>query len=136
MSAVLAMNYSSLVHAHFTRPRNVGRLESAPDVLSARAGSKAQGVEIALSARIDGNRLVTLHHLVYGCPHTIAAVSWLTERLEGAGIEMLESWRWRDAADALEVPTEKWGRLLVLEDAVRALAREWRNRLSNHAQRA
>lgn len=130
------MVYSPLVHAHFTTPRNVGRLAAAPDVVSARAGSKTQGVEIALTARIDGNRIVSLTHLVYGCPHTIAAASWLTDRLHGAGIEDLEGWRWREAAAALEVPPEKWGRLLALEDAVRALANEWRNRSLNHAQRA
>ncbi len=130
------MDYSQLVHAHFTRPVNVGTLAPAADVLTARAGSKAQGVEIVLTARLDRDRIGSLHHLVYGCPHLIAAASWLTQRLQGFAIEDLGRWKWREVADALQVPTEKWGRLLVLEDAVRALEKTWRDRVSNHAQRA
>ncbi|MFO7306672.1 MAG: iron-sulfur cluster assembly scaffold protein [Gammaproteobacteria bacterium] len=130
------MKYSSLVQSHFFAPRNVGRLQPAPDVLEVRRGSKAQGIEVVLSARIEGDRIATLQQLVYGCPHSIAATSWLTERLLGASASELATWSWREAADVLEVPAEKWGRLLVLEDAVRALAKAWHDRSSSHAQTA
>jgi NifU-like protein involved in Fe-S cluster formation len=130
------MTYSPLVESHFTIPRNVGRFDPALDVIVANSGSKDQGVEIVLSARIENERIVALNHLVYGCPHTIAAASWLTERLCGATQDDLARWRWREVATALEVPPEKWGRLLVLEDAVRALQKGWRNRRSTHAQTA
>lgn len=130
------MEYSRLVRSHFFAPKNVGRLAPAPDVIEARSGSKAQGIEVILSARVADERIVALQHLIYGCPHSIAAASWLTERLLGASAAELAAWSWRDAADTLEVPTEKWGRLLVLEDVVRALAKVWRDRSSNHAQTA
>ena len=61
----------------------------------------------------------------FGCPHLLAAASWLTERLRGATREDLASWDWREAAEALEVPPSKFGRLLTLQDAVRDAARNW-----------
>jgi NifU-like protein involved in Fe-S cluster formation len=130
------MEYSPLVRNHFMAPRNVGRLGNGANVLVASAGNKEQGTEIVLSARIEHDRLAALTHLAYGCPHTIAAASWATERLVGKSLDELRQWKWREVATALEVPPEKWGRLLVLEDAVRALERSWGNRLSNHAQTA
>ncbi len=130
------MHYSPLVERHFATPCNVGQLASGSDVLTARAGSQDRGVEILLSARVEHDRIVALNHRVYGCPHSIAAASWLTERLTGATLQDLARWTWREAATALEVPPEKWGRLLVLEDAVRALEKNWRSRPSNHAETA
>ena len=52
-------------------------------------------------------------------------LSRLTDRLRGAGPAQLEAWDWREAAAALEVPAAKYGRLLTLQDAVRAAARNW-----------
>ena len=48
-----------------------------------------------------------------------------TERLPGVARDALERWDWREAADALEVPPAKFGRLLTLQDAVRSVARNW-----------
>jgi NifU-like protein involved in Fe-S cluster formation len=119
------MRYSPLVVEHFSRPRNAGALAPAPEVIAASAGSISQGAWFALSARIEGGHIAILRQQVYGCPHSIAAASWLTERLLGADRATLEQWPWREAADALDVPAEKRGRMLLLEDAVRALANAW-----------
>lgn len=117
--------YSAAVVDHFDRPRNVGRLEPAADVISARAGRREQGVEFVVSARIAGERISAVHFESYGCPHSIAAASWLSERLVGSTRSDLQAWSWREAAAALEIPAEKRGRLLILEDAIRALAEVW-----------
>jgi len=119
-------SYNPLVLDHFGRPRNVGRHDPAADVIEARAGRVDQGVVFALSARIDDSgRIQSLRFEAYGCPHCVAAGSWLTERLTGATRDELQAWSWREAAAALQFPTEKRGRLLILEDAVRALAEAW-----------
>lgn len=120
--------YSGLVVEHFERPRNLGRWAPGPDVISGEAGRPAEGARFVLSAKIADRRLREPRFEAYGCPHCIAAGSWLTQRLEGATPEELERWNWREAADALDVPPEKRGRLLILEDAVRALAASWRGR--------
>ena len=120
--------YNATVVEHFARPRNVGRFASAADIIAASAGDPDQGVRFDLSARVKDDRIVTLRFEVYGCPHCIAAGSLLSERLQGATQEQLRRWSWREAADELEFPPEKRGRLLVLEDAVHALAAEWQRR--------
>ncbi|HMN43203.1 MAG TPA: iron-sulfur cluster assembly scaffold protein [Povalibacter sp.] len=118
--------YSAQVVEHFDAPRNAGRLATAPDVVEAEAGSRSQGTQFHFSARIAGNALAAVHFEAYGCPHCIAAASWLTQRLRGASVDALERWSWREVAEALAVPAEKRGHLLTLEDAVRRLAAAWR----------
>jgi NifU-like protein involved in Fe-S cluster formation len=118
--------YTSVVEQHFFAPRNTGALPAGPDVISAEVGDDAQGVRFRLHARIGGQRIRELRFQAYGCPHCIAAASVLTHRLEGASVDDLERWRWREAAQAVQAPAEKSGRLLVLEDAVHALGRTWR----------
>lgn len=123
-----APDYSPLVLDHFNRPRNVGTLGPAADVLTASAGSREQGALFHVCARIQGKAITEARFETYGCPHCIAAASWLSERLNGATVEDLRQWSWREAAAALEIPAEKRGRLLILEDALRALAASWRSR--------
>jgi NifU-like protein involved in Fe-S cluster formation len=119
-------DYSPLVVDHFDQPRNVGRLEPAPGVITARAGKREQGAEFMVSAHVTGERIAAARFEVYGCPHCIAAASWLSERLVGGTLADLEAWSWREAVAALQIPPEKRGRLLILEDALRALAVAWR----------
>jgi NifU-like protein involved in Fe-S cluster formation len=117
--------YSPLVMEHFERPRNVGRLAKGPGVIAARTGSVAQGTAFLLTVRVDDEAVQSMGFEAYGCPHCIAAASWLTQRLVGALRSDLAAWSWREASSVLEVPAEKRGRLLLLEDAVRQLADHW-----------
>jgi NifU-like protein involved in Fe-S cluster formation len=123
------MQYSTLVEEHFWRTRNVGRLPSGPNVIASRAGSISDGVKVELSAMIEGGRIRELRQQVYGCPHTIAAASWLSEHLINSDQRGVQQWRWRQAADALQIPATKYGRLLVLEDAVHRLGKAWQQHL-------
>ena len=118
--------YSVTVVDHFEHPRNGGHFEAGEGVIRGTAGSVAQGTMFALSARIAEDRIEAVRFEAYGCPHCIAAGSWLSERLVGLSREQLQAWRWRDADQALQFPLEKRGRLLILEDAVRALGEAWR----------
>jgi NifU-like protein involved in Fe-S cluster formation len=131
---VSAAPYTPLVIEHFARPRNAGRLPQAPDVITASAGDPAQGVRFDLSARVRDDRIIAVRFEVYGCPHCVAAGSLLSERLEGATQEQLRHWSWRETAAELEVPTEKLGRLLILEDAVRALAAAWQRQTEGRGE--
>lgn len=119
------VEYNEEVRARFAQPPHAGALQPDADVLTASAGSVEQGARYALFARLKDGRVSELKHRVYGCPHSIAAVSLACEQLLGADRERLANWSWREADQVLHVPTEKRGRLLLLEDAVRALARAW-----------
>ena len=123
----MSNSYNAAVIDHFEHPRNAGRLLMSPEIVEGVAGSIAQGVMFALTARIVAGRIEDVRYEVFGCPHCVAAGSWLTERLIGSDRDDLVNWSWREVADVMAVPTEKRGRLLILEDAVRALASAWPN---------
>jgi NifU-like protein involved in Fe-S cluster formation len=95
------------------------------EVVAARAGDREQGAEVVLTLCVEGDRAAELRFRAFGCPHFIAAASWLTDRLRGADRGELAQWDWHEAAEALEVPPTKFGRLLILQDAVHGLARNW-----------
>ena len=118
--------YSPVVVEHFRAPRNAGYLQAGEGIIRGIAGSVAQGTMFVLSARVADGRIEAVRFEAYGCPHCIAAGSWLTERLVGLAEPELRQWRWRAADDALRFPAEKRGRLLILEDAVKALSVAWR----------
>jgi len=103
----------------------VGRFDPAADVAVGRAGDREQGAEVALHCRVAGRRVTEVRFQAFGCPHFLAAASWLSERLPGAAQQELAAWDWREAAGALDVPAAKFGRLLTLQDAVRDVARNW-----------
>lgn len=123
--------YSALVVDHFERPRNSGYFATAADVITGSAGSRAAGTLFTLSARVSGDSIVATRCVTFGCPHCIAAASWLSERLIGIRRDAAVNWRSRQVAEVLSVPVEKRGRLLILEDAVHALAENWRQTVQN-----
>ncbi|MDY6945692.1 MAG: iron-sulfur cluster assembly scaffold protein [Pseudomonadota bacterium] len=124
---MLAMEpeYPAVVVDHFQQPRNGGHFEAGEGVIRGIAGSVAQGTMFVLSARVAGDRVEAVRFEAYGCPHCIAAGSWLSERLVGLTLAELQAWNWRDADRVLRFPLEKRGRLLILEDAVHALGAAW-----------
>jgi nitrogen fixation protein NifU and related proteins len=113
-------DYSELVVEHFHRPRNVGDLAEGAGVRRTHAGNRAAGAEVSFSVRIAGNAVVEVRFQAFGCPHFLAAASLVTERLKGLPVAALGQWTAGAIGRELAVPVEKRGRLLILEDAVRA----------------
>jgi NifU-like protein involved in Fe-S cluster formation len=117
--------YGPEVRRRMAALTGAGDLPPGDDVLRARAGDREQGAEVVLAVRVADGHAVELRFRAFGCPHFLAAASWLTDRLHGAGRAAFAKWDWREAATALEVPPAKYGRLLVLQDAVHELAGNW-----------
>jgi len=117
--------YGSEVTRRMAALSGAGTWPDGNDVVTVRAGDREQGAEVRLQFRVAAGRVVEARFQAFGCPHFLAAASWLTDRLRDAGPADLEAWDWREAATALEVPAAKYGRLLTLQDAVRAAARNW-----------
>jgi NifU-like protein involved in Fe-S cluster formation len=122
---VATSEYNAEVRLRFAHPTHSGALDPDADMISGSAGSVEHGARFTLFARVSEGRISELKHRVYGCPHSIAAVSLACEQLLGADRERLATWSWRETEQLLQVPAEKRGRLLVLEDAVRSLAKAW-----------
>ena len=73
---------------------------------------------------MDEGTITECRFRVCGCPHLIAAGEWLCQRVEGGTLEELIQLDVANCMQTLAVPTEKTGRILLLEDAVRSLAEQ------------
>lgn len=117
--------YSPEVQRRMCELPCAGRLDGDDRCVRGRAGDPEQGASVLLELRVLGERVSEARFQAFGCPHLIAAASWLCERMTGAERAELSGWDWQEVADALEVPPAKYGRLLVLQDALRNAARNW-----------
>ena len=123
------MDYSQKVADYFARPRNVGVPAGDPaELFSGEAGIREHGVQVVFSMRVVDRQIAEIRFQAFACPHTIAACSLATERLEGAPVEALLDVSPDALAVALEVPVEKMGRMLVVQDALRKCFAAWENR--------
>ncbi len=115
------MRYSALTRRYFETAASAGTLDGA-GVRRGTAGSRAQGAWRRFDLRVGpGTGLIEeARFLAYGCPHTIAVAAWVAERAVGgpARAELPEDVQ--RLRQRFEVPVEKLGRLLVVEDAWRA----------------
>ena len=122
------MQYSPMVERHFRAPVGAG----APRYDTGRwvrgeAGERALGTHIVFHLRAEAGRVAELRFQAFGCPHTIAACSLAAERLSGQPVEALREFSPRCIAAALDLPVEKLGRLLMVEDALRNCFVAWDN---------
>jgi cysteine desulfurase len=108
------------------RPRRHVTGPVPPNVRIGRAGRQEDGTvvlfELELSespAGSDGS-VKSARFNAYGCPHTLAVAAWLCEVVEGARLDAGIPGTPADWAAKFEVPVEKLGRLLIVEDALRA----------------
>lgn len=114
--------YNGTVRRHFANPAHAGDLrEGYARLVRADVSGSEAGLRVLLAAHIDGNLIVRLRYRVFGCPHLIAAAEEFCARLEGQVVEALQDVPVTQLMELLEVPVEKTGRLLLLEDAAKAL---------------
>ena len=115
------MNYNELTLRHFATALHAGELHGAA-VRRGTAGDRASGTWVQFDVQCDpgpGGAAVVraVKFRAFGCPHVIAVADWLSGQAVG-----------RDALPGLPVsvaalqqrfavPTEKRGRLLLVEDA-------------------
>jgi NifU-like protein involved in Fe-S cluster formation len=114
--------YSERVRELFTAPGHAGDLENP----AARVQISAQGVRLALAAAMDGDIITGLRFRAWGCPHLLAAAEAFCRTYEGRPASALAAFGAAEIMQALPVPREKLGRILVLEDAVRSLGQSAR----------
>src|SRR5262249_53187911 len=93
----------------------------APDdqqYVQGEAGREQRGTRVRFALQLQNGMILRARYQAYGCPHTLAACEWLAQGLEAG--------RWAslggpaDWCRALGIPIVKMGRLLVVEDALRA----------------
>lgn len=120
---------SPLLRQHFFRPVGAGSFEAGiPGVAQGCAGSREQGVAVQFQCRVEGERILEARFLAWGCPHSIAGASWLAEKLAGMGLAEAAKINGLMVSAALDVPADKLGSILILEDALGACLENARER--------
>ena len=109
--------YNAEVRRLFATTAHAGELADG-----VAASAQTDTVRIRLSATVVDERLLKLRFLAWGCPHVIAACEAFCECYEGSALTDMEAFEVNEIMQTLAVPVEKTGRILVLEDAARALA--------------
>ena len=114
--------YSPTVVEHFSRPRNVGRLEGADGI--GRVDDRATDNLITIYLRLDGPRVVEARFRTLGCSACIAASSVATELIRGLPLAEALRTRARAILEALGgLPPDKAHCARLVARAVRAAAK-------------
>jgi len=116
---------SPLTRASFASLERAGRFADPAGVVSGEAGSPATGTHVRFHLRLAGSRVAEARFQAYGCPHTLAVANWLAGEMAGRTREAPWPGAPPDWAARFEVPVAKLGRLLVIEDALRACLAAW-----------
>jgi len=117
------MDYSAEVQRRASSPAGAGVLGAgAAGIVSGAGEDRALGAWVRFELRVLEGTVRQACFQAFGCPHTIAAASWVAEHLEGQSSEVLGRPVARELMDVLAVPTEKLGKLLLIEDALAGCA--------------
>lgn len=119
------MEYSPAVERHFAAPRKARELPlELPGLVAGEAEDRTLHVWVRFQLQIVEGIIAAAGFRVFGCPHAIAAASAVAEWLEGRSVDAARRLDVKEVCAELEVPVEKLGKLLRIEDAVAACLRQ------------
>ncbi|MEO8016613.1 MAG: aminotransferase class V-fold PLP-dependent enzyme [Pseudomonadota bacterium] len=121
--SLLVRALTPLTRRYFLAAARVPEFPQGPppaDVRHGRAGRQPDGTAVFFELRIADGIVKSARFSAYGCPHTLAVAGWLCEVVEGRRLDAGLPGSPADWAEKFVVPTEKLGRLLIVEDALRA----------------
>ena len=108
-----------------SEPRSASSASQTVGQIVGEAGGPGQEVWVRFRLQVTDGVVKSALFKAHGCPHTLAVAAWVTDRLRGRGRADLAPGTPAEWAEALAVPVEKLGRLLVVEDALADCARHW-----------
>jgi NifU-like protein involved in Fe-S cluster formation len=98
-------------------------MEGRQGLVEGEAGDRSLNVWVRFQVQVTDERIQAVRFQVFGCPHTVAAASWVAEWLDGKAADALTRLDVREVSQVLSVPLEKMGKLLRIEDALAQCAR-------------
>jgi len=120
---VSGVDYSQCVRARFSWPARAGVLPDGPgEHLWGEAEALERRAWVRFEVRVQDGQIADGRFRAWGCPYVVAACDLALERLQGRPLSAAAGLDARTLATELEAPADKLGRLLVVEDALRALA--------------
>ncbi len=115
------MDYSSEVLRRFDLPPGAGELpDGTRGVVRGEAEDRSLGIWVRFDVRVQEGLIRAVRFRLFGCPHAIAAAGLIAEGLEGQPARSLSCLDLRKVASDLDLPAEKYGKLLRIEDALLA----------------
>jgi NifU-like protein involved in Fe-S cluster formation len=115
------MEYSPAVQRHFAAPKRVRELPAgARGLVAGEAEDRTLHVWVRFELQIVDGTVAAAAFQAFGCPHTVAAASIVAGWLEGRSVDEVRKLEVKAVCAELEVPVEKLGKLLRIEDAVAA----------------
>ena len=121
---MVGATYSPLVRKLLGSARATPKPDTSQgDWAIGEAGSVDSGTWLRFALQLHGGRVTEARFKAYGCPHTRAAVAWLAEHSRGRTLEEAVAQGLEEVAGRLDIPAEKLGRLLIVQDALRACRR-------------
>ena len=102
--------------------------KEAGGIVKGEAGNPEREAWVRFHLATDGDAVKDARFQAYGCPHTLAVTAWVAERLHGRRRGELIPGTPHEWAEALSVPVEKLGRLLIVEDALLDCLQHWPQR--------
>ena len=88
--------------------------------VSGEAQDPTLGVWVKFQLEVADSRILAAEYEVFGCPHTVAATDWVAEWLSERPLETVKQLDMHLVARQLDVPVQKLGKLLRIEDALLA----------------
>ncbi len=124
------MRYSELTRRYFESAPHAGVLlragagisRVAARVFRGSAGNRQRGTWVQFDVEVAASRCLDARFLAFGCPHTIAVAAWVAEQGSGGELRAALPETVAALAQRFDVPAEKLGRLLIVEDAWLAAA--------------
>jgi cysteine desulfurase len=98
---------------------------AAGRAVSGEAGAQSEGTWVRFQLLLEGDNVKEARFKAFACPHTMDTARWLCQQLRGRTRADLIPGAPAQWARACAVPVEKLGRLLVVEDALRACLTRW-----------
>jgi NifU-like protein involved in Fe-S cluster formation len=118
------MEYNPAVERHFAAPPRARELPAGLEGLVAgEAEDRTLHVWVRFELQVAGGKVAAVAFQAFGCPHTLAAANVVADWLEGRTVEEARRLDVKALCAELEVPVEKLGKLLRIEDAVAACCR-------------
>jgi len=115
------MEYSQAVERHFAAPKKARELPAdLSGLVAGEAEDRTLHVWVRFQLQVVDGVVAAAGFQAFGCPHTVAAANAVAAWLEGRPVDAARALDVRAIAAELEVPVEKLGKLLRIEDAVAA----------------
>jgi hypothetical protein len=114
------MKYNELTRRYFENAANAGTL-TGRGCFRGSAGSQSQGTWVQFDVQVNPEApaltIEAVRFLAFGCPHVIAVSAWLAERAVGLDAQPRLPEDVPSLRERFQLPVEKLGRLLIVEDA-------------------